>query len=216
MQHESLGRYFHDNSLYAAVRHIAKQLLQDDRFRRRVRGRNPHLTLRCLIEGLYRPHEACADACGLQNRAHHICGGRFSLCPGYSDHLHPLCGMTVKSSGNSCHRISGILNTNNCRHFICRIRCGQPLAGKTGVLLNDQCSRTLFQSSGSIVMSVAVGSLDAEKKAARHNFPRIICDLCNLLIQKRLYGCLICHTAAVPRLKIIRYFIEQFSDLHSR
>ena len=105
VKHQSLRRYFHNNSIAACFYHIMKIFLHHVGFRCCVSCRNMLLT----DDRLNSSDQANLISCILKNRFHHVCCCCFSLGSCDSDSFQLPGRMSEPCCGNKCHCITCVL-----------------------------------------------------------------------------------------------------------
>ena len=157
VQHEGLRGYFHDDRLYACVRHIPESLLQDGGFRRRIMCLDPDIP----VKRLDRPDQAYLQAGCFQNGLDHISRRCFSLCAGHADDLHLRGRIFVIRRRDICHCIARVLHPYDDRIFDRRFSLE---IRQVQILLHDQCCGAVHQRLPRKFMAVTDSSDDAEKE----------------------------------------------------
>ena len=97
---------FHRNRGAIRPQHLAHQILNFHRFRRRPRGGDDALT--DLI--LHRPEQSCAETRRFHDRLDHERGRRLAIRPGHADHFEILRRVVVKTRGGQRQRLPRIIH----------------------------------------------------------------------------------------------------------
>ena len=175
VKHQPLGGHFHDHRVHARFHHPCKVFLQRIGFRGGI-ARMDALFADNHLNGSHQSHLVTRV---FQYGFHHVGGGSLPLGAGDADHPQFLRRIAKVSRGDKRQGIPGIGNPDH-RHILPdRLR---HLPG------HHQCPGPLLHGFRRKIMSVKIGSSDADKQAALHYFPGIIHHLADLQVRAAQYA----------------------------